>query len=421
MAYTDDSVLAKLSSLNETQESIVTVAQWVMFHRRHAERTAQLWIQRLKDSGSSKRLNLIYLANEVAQQSKVRRKDDFLVAFSPIIAEATAVAYKGATNEIQQKLRRVVEVWRQRLIFEVPIQEAIETRIDDLDKSRSSNKKPLFGSSFLGSSSIPSEIQALVPLQVAVTKLPSSTKAAIENAKQEYMKIADPSTPLPTPPVYAARLSGLLKTLANAEGAVAESIKARRALVEALVKLLDTNRSALDENEAQHLELSNWKVEIDQKKRDVEDSIMRGLAEEGSPISHTNGSPGSDNVGNRAVRDSISSEPERAPSVEALTPTGTPPPQPSFAPRATASDFFDDPKVLTPTPQQFVPAAGSDLLSSLAMPYGRPAVGGQANGSSAKKRKLNDAEDFPGLSGDDALAGLDDDVAEILRRDSGGL
>ena len=33
MSYTDDAVLAKLSALNETQESIVTVAQWVMFHR----------------------------------------------------------------------------------------------------------------------------------------------------------------------------------------------------------------------------------------------------------------------------------------------------------------------------------------------------------------------------------------------------
>ena len=33
MAYTPDAVLAKLSALNETQESIVTVAQWVMFHR----------------------------------------------------------------------------------------------------------------------------------------------------------------------------------------------------------------------------------------------------------------------------------------------------------------------------------------------------------------------------------------------------
>lgn len=69
---------------------------------------------------------------EVAQQSKARRKDDFLIAFSPVIAEATAAAYKGATNEVQQKLRRVVEVWRQRQIFEGPIQGAIEERIDGI-------------------------------------------------------------------------------------------------------------------------------------------------------------------------------------------------------------------------------------------------------------------------------------------------
>lgn len=67
---------------------------------------------------------------EVAQQSKARRKDDFLIAFSPVIAEATATAYKGATAEVQNKLRRVVEVWRQRQIFELPVQEVIEARID---------------------------------------------------------------------------------------------------------------------------------------------------------------------------------------------------------------------------------------------------------------------------------------------------
>lgn len=63
MAYTDDAVKAKLSALNETQESIVTVAQWVMFHRRHADRTGTIWLQKLKEAGASKRLNLIYLAN----------------------------------------------------------------------------------------------------------------------------------------------------------------------------------------------------------------------------------------------------------------------------------------------------------------------------------------------------------------------
>lgn len=77
-------------------------------------------------------LLMTFAFTEVAQQSKARRKDDFLVAFSPIIAEATAVAYKGATHDVQQKLRRVVEVWRQRQIFELPIQEAIEARIDGM-------------------------------------------------------------------------------------------------------------------------------------------------------------------------------------------------------------------------------------------------------------------------------------------------
>lgn len=66
MAYTDDAVKAKLSALNETQESIVTVAQWVMFHRRHADRTAAIWLQKLKEAGGNKRLNLVYLANGVS-------------------------------------------------------------------------------------------------------------------------------------------------------------------------------------------------------------------------------------------------------------------------------------------------------------------------------------------------------------------
>lgn len=100
--------------------------------RRFADRTAQIWINRLKESGSNKRLNLIYLVNEVAQQSKARKKDDFLLAFSPIIPEACAVAYKGATHEVQNRLRRVFEVWRQRQIFEDAIQDAVEARIQGI-------------------------------------------------------------------------------------------------------------------------------------------------------------------------------------------------------------------------------------------------------------------------------------------------
>lgn len=67
---------------------------------------------------------------EIVQQSKARHKDDFPLAFAPIIPEAAAVAYKGATPDVQNKVRRVVEVWRDRSVFEGPIQTAIESRID---------------------------------------------------------------------------------------------------------------------------------------------------------------------------------------------------------------------------------------------------------------------------------------------------
>ena len=388
-----------------------------MFSRRHADRTASIWLQRLKDSGANKRLNLIYLANEVAQQSRARKKDDFLIAFSPIIAEASATAYKGATNEVQQKIRRVIEVWRQRQIFEPAIQEAIEARIDELDKSRSSSKKPLLGGSLFSNSSGPSapqEIQPLVPLQIAVSKAVASTTGLFATANTEYDKLTDPTKTIPTPPVYAARLSALLKSLANAEGAVSESIKARRALVSGLEKILETNRTALAAEESQHVELVNRKASAEAKKREVEDGIMRGLSAENSPatLQATNSPLGHTN-GKAAV---LETEPERPdieeltpPPVENFTPPKQPPPQTHFVPHM-------------PTPPLPVSVPGSDLLSSLSMPPVRHYAGspGSAGGGGmAKKRKLDDDSDAFG-HGEDAMADLDEDVAELLRAESGG-
>ncbi|KZF21709.1 DUF618-domain-containing protein [Xylona heveae TC161] len=435
MAYTDESVKAKLSALNETQESIVTVAQWVLFHRRHAEKTAQLWLQRLKDSGANKRLNLIYLANEVVQQSKARRKEDFLIAFSPIIADAAATAYKGSTNEVQQKLRRVIEVWRQRQIFELPIQDAIEARIDELDKNRSSGKKPALGGSLFSTSSGPSapmELQPLVPLQLSLSKASMPAKSALSSANSEYDKLMDPATPAPTPPVHAARLSALLKALANAEGAVTESIKARRVLIDGLEKILDTNRAALNADESEELQVSSRKAIIEAKKREVEDGIMRGLSAESSPAIH--------GIEEGGATEAV--EPERPmveeltpPPVEALTPTGTPPPEiEQAATTTTGADIIHEtqPDHTEPPPAfppPLIPAIatanppGSDLLSSLAGPFARRHSGNPPNGTdsgSNKRRRVEENDDFAAFGGGDAMDGLDADVAEMLRRESAG-
>ncbi len=224
--------------------------------------------------------------------------------------------------------------------------------------------------------------------------------------------------PIPSPPVHAARLNALLKTLASAEGAVNESIKARRSLIEGLEKLLDVSRSMLATDESKHSDLLRRKTNTEAKKRDVEDGIMRGLT--GSDSFTTSGSNGNSDghvvSGDEPERPDV--EPLSPPSVEALTPTCSPPPI-SLTGTAIASDIKHESHSDSIESTSAVPVplvhAGSDLLSSLSMPYGRQTSGSPVNGGT-KKLKLNDELEFDG----DAMDGLDDEVAAMLRQQSSG-
>lgn len=199
---------------------------------------------------------------------------------------------------------------------------------------------------------------------------------------------------LPSPPVYAARLNGLLKTLANAEGAVEQCVKARRSLVGELQKILDTNKAALATDEEQLSKFKTRKTEVDDKKREVEFSIMQGLSnDESTPI--------------KGFNEEDVPEPER-PEVEALTP---PPMEPEIPQQRQESVPQWSPEISQQTTFQQTAAPGIEMLSNLAAQY--KSVPTATNGS--KKRRLDSSDDFPDLEGDD---GIDADVAEMLRRDS---
>ncbi|RDA89908.1 hypothetical protein CP533_6209 [Ophiocordyceps camponoti-saundersi (nom. inval.)] len=384
MAYNDDSVLARLSSLNESHDSIATAAQWIMFHRRHADRTVLLWMQRLKESSSTRRLSLVYLANEVVQQSRIRHKEDFVIAFSPVVAEATTIAYKGAPAEIQAKLKRVVDVWKDRSIFEAPIQAAIESRLEELDKVRGT-VKPAFGGSPFGASSLPSEFTPLVSSYQKAAKLSLPLQTTITSANQEYDKYTNPNTTVPSAPVYAARLNGLLKTLANAESAVAECVKAREGLVSGLEKMLESNRSALESEKSAAAELLKRKEEIEEKKQEVEMAIMRALG----PADGN----GSQEEGGSA---SPPPEPDR-PEMEALTPP------------AADDDAMDT--VVVPSP----PEAPSDEALNAETPSDMAAASQSvtiATNGSNKRRRIDGGDEFPDLDGDGEI---DAEVKEMLK------
>jgi len=467
MSFSDEALKAKLSTLNETQDSIVSVSQWIMFHKRHADRIANYWLTRLRDSPPAKRLNFIYLVNDIVQNARARKRSEFPDAFSPLMAEAIQTAYRSSPPETQSKIRRVVEVWRTRNVFETPILEAIEVRIDEIDKTKgSSGKKTLMGQSLFNSSSstgMPKELETLGPLQIAVTKETISARPAIDTAQTEYTKLNDPSAVLPSPPVYAARLSSLIKSLAAAESSVSASVKARKALIADLERILEINKSALAKDEETYLQLESRKTSTEAKKREVEDSIIRGLsAAEQSPTENAavlspDLNSANDASGFRSERPEIEElTPEREMAADEYAgffqspsqPQQDAAYQPSASPRASnpavaaalAGFSGTDYSLLGNT---FDGTAYGGGTASGSLTRGRSSSGQGTNGLSAKRRKLSHGEEelVPDLgemgmegfgqagaavagdahgANEDALRNLDEDVSELLRQEGGG-
>lgn len=238
----------------------------------------------------------------------------------------------------------------------------------ELDKARGGGKKPALGGSLFSASSAPPEYQGILAHQAKITKSEVLSKPTVASALAEYEKQTDPSTSTPSAPVHAARLSALLKTLANAEGAVAESIKARRALVEGLEKILTRHKEELVLEEAQLADINSKKTLTDAKRREVEDGIIRGLAIEAEP-------------------ERPESEPltPPMPPVESITPVGTPA---GFVSTTGADVIKEEPNNLAePEPPAF------DMLPQrLLEGEGAFATKTPTNGSgdepSAKKRKI---------------------------------
>lgn len=261
----------------------------------------------------------------------------------------------------------------------------------DLDKARGAGKSGV-NNATIGGPSVPSELMPLIAPASTVSKLAMSCRAKTSTASQEYTKNTDPDQPTPSANVFAARLNGLMKSLATAEVAVAECVKTRKDLIGALEKLLDTNRTTLEGEERQLAELVERKSEIEQKKQDVEMAIMRGLADQ--------------DTANRGYK-SANPKPELdRPEVEALTPPPISDDADFYEPEPAAPAF--EPVATAAQSSSFPPAAGLEALSTLASQYS--AVPVSTNGTS-KKRKVENGDEIPELGN----VGIDSDIDDMIR------
>jgi regulator of Ty1 transposition protein 103 len=229
----------------------------------------------------------------------------------------------------------------------------------------------------------------------------SNTSATTANT--EYDKLNDPNAPKITPPVHAARLGTLLKALAHAENSVSEVIKSRRALIDGLEKLLATNRSELEKEESLVAQFGEKKAETDNKRREVEDAIMRGYQDDASATGSGQG-----NGGDEPPRPEV--EALTPPPVEAITPVGSPKPE---QPQASHGPFTEDAPITLPHGLSLHTDNDMSFDPSNISPDGGNDFDLGANGSAAKRRKVAHEEDYAQFAGGD----LDADVAAMIAQE----
>lgn len=365
---------------------------------------------------------MIYLANEVVQQSKARKRDDFLIAFSPLMPEAVAIGFRGAHADIRNKIKRVVEVWRQRAIFDEAFQSAAEARIKELETSQSAGGKKLLGGSLFSNNTgpglaAPAELKPLVPLQENVTKIGLEMGSVLAQAEKDVTDVTE--SPASQAPLRIARYHKALKSLSQAETAVADSIKARSALIEELEKLVRINRDAIAGEEERREVLQGRSATISDLKRQEEDNVMRGPVPgaEASLLANSNVNGLDKSESEETGR--LPTEELTPPPVEEITPIASPATNTVDAYGFGLLNDAASKDIAWELPESSggtgwnTPEPGADLLASLSRPFSSTDMAGEEV-SSKKQRTRESSTHIVSSVVAQSIPGLDNDVDDLI-------
>jgi len=128
-AFSEDNFVKKLADLNSSQQSIQTLSLWLIHHRKHSKTIVEIWMKELKKARGSKKLTLLYLANDVVQNSK-KKGPEFNRDFRPVLVDAFKDAFKDADEKTRGSLDRLLSVWLERGVYEAELLDKIKRHMN---------------------------------------------------------------------------------------------------------------------------------------------------------------------------------------------------------------------------------------------------------------------------------------------------
>ncbi|KAI8895053.1 hypothetical protein BC833DRAFT_602586 [Globomyces pollinis-pini] len=140
--YSEASLVSKLDKLVHTQESINALSYWLLFHNNRAKESVMCWCEQLTKAPPQKKLFFLYLVNDILQQRK--KSESFLIEFKKVLPEVFKNSFKFIHPDIKQKVKRMLNVWKERRVYPTPFIQTLEHQADinDLGKGQPQSAKP---------------------------------------------------------------------------------------------------------------------------------------------------------------------------------------------------------------------------------------------------------------------------------------
>ena len=205
-------------------------------------------------ASTNRKLNLIYLANEVSQQSRAKRRTEYPEAFGKVIAPAVENILRHVPVDVQGKIRRVVDVWRQRTVFAPDVL----TRLDAVVKekqpgsvvSRPAQATPA------GLRSLTESYRTLDELMASMALSAGTTEILLGMAKESKDDVV-------------AKLDQVTASIDNVEKLLESASKAREVVIAELKSLLQVNEAAQQDQASQARQWQDKRTAVDEMKAEA--------------------------------------------------------------------------------------------------------------------------------------------------------
>lgn len=248
MSFSPEEFVDKLQQLHDSQDSISSSAKWLLSQYRDSDAVAETWTRYVtqKKLPDRKRLLAVYLVNHVVQQGRSQGIEQFQNSFANVLIDTLPVVYSHFPPELQDKLKRVVNIWKQRKVFNPASLQQIEM---NLNKAIAANpSSSTLGSKSNGSginkraTSIPPNVQPIASLYQKLNKnkhnIPA-LKSRFDNAINDL----DINSV-----VYEENFHTVTKIAKVTQDTIKESMGNRNELIKCLQVLLHEEEKSLEQD-----------------------------------------------------------------------------------------------------------------------------------------------------------------------------